>query len=578
MRAMQLLQLALCLPLLLVLLIFIQSSHSTSSQNPNHADLSFINATKEIVSFVQLDIKDLDKETGDFNAKRVREYQLKVIQHFKNVSAQVRQIEKLYLTTLEKSLYNRLMNERCIFVGLHAITEHFKYMDGIDEIEEDTLLIFTETVSQRIFNPFLTRPIDWFYLPLHGLKCNKYDETCQKFNWKLEDLSMIYEIPMNIRCQLRQSPQHIIYSIYKEIALFQLTAYILIEYSMMIQRVSGNGNFITKRNSVRQNYNEITKKALTTLKEVTEKADRLLWRCEPSPHIHNVTYDEVTRLLQGYIENEVDLNTDATCSRTCADYHNATSKSCSDNKFCAQQPKCSGRIHDCQFIDSVLSVCQSPENSTRRYEYIEYGESKSLGKNEKCWRDFNKVKSWKKFLSIDCSYCFCLCDEQSPKSDRYFNLRETLSDVNANKVVTGVRFVKKNRIFHLQIQQGELLPRGLINESTVEWKPVDNYEIGDSNAKEGVDYHTLTYQNRAIDLDEVTKPDDTTFVVTGVRFQVLDGHLNLKVHFSQLDFVKGKLIDPEVNSIWQSNDNDNNRKQNLPTREYWTMLHKGQFR
>ncbi|XP_034101872.1 uncharacterized protein LOC117566450 [Drosophila albomicans] len=330
---------------------------------------------------------------------------------------------------------------------------------------------------------------------------------------------------------------------------------------MTIQKVSGNGNFTTKRNTVRQNYNEITQTALTSLKEVTEKTDRLLWRCDPSPHIHNVTYDEVTRLLQGYIENEVDLNNDGSCRRICSDYYNTTSKSCSDEKFCAQQPKCSGRIHDCLFIDSIQSVCQSPENSTRRYEYVKYGERKYLGKNEKCWRDVNKVQSWKKGFFTECTYCFCLCDEQGPKSDRYFNLRETLSDVNANKVVTGVRFVKRNRIFHLQIQQGELLPRGLINESTVEWKPVDNYEIGDSSVKEGVDYHTLTYQNRAIDLDEVTKPDDTTFVVTGVRFQVLDGHLNLKVHFSQWDFVKGKLIDPEVNSIWQSNDNVYNREQ-----------------
>ncbi|XP_034101870.1 uncharacterized protein LOC117566449 [Drosophila albomicans] len=215
-------------------------------------------------------------------------------------------------------------------------------------------------------------------------------------------------------------------------------AYILIEYSMMIQKVSGNGNFTTKRNSVRQNYNEITQTALASLKEVTEKTDRLLWRCDPSPHIHKVTYDEVTRLLQGYIENEVDLNTDGSCSRTCADYHNTTSKSCSDEKFCAQQPKCSGRIHDCQFIDSIQSVCQSPENSTRRYEYVKYGERKYLGKNEKCWRDVNKVQSWKKWYFTECTYCFCLCDEQRPKSDRYFNLRETLSDVNANKVVTGV--------------------------------------------------------------------------------------------------------------------------------------------
>ncbi|XP_034101869.1 uncharacterized protein LOC117566448 [Drosophila albomicans] len=360
---------------------------------------------------------------------------------------------------------------------------------------------------------------------------------------------------------------YMFYSFYKEITLTELMAYILIEYSMMIQKASGNDNFIIEKNTVRENYNEITKNGINSLKKVLDNTNRHLWRCDPTENIPNVTYDVVTRLLQGYIENEVNLNNGASCFQTCEHYQSTTSKGCFDEEFCTEQPKCSGRIHDCQFVDSVLSVYQSPENSTRRYEYIEYGESKSLGTFSNYWSKLNKVESWNRWIFFECSYCFCLCDEQSPKSDRYFNLRETLSDVNANKVVTGVRFVKRNRIFHLQIQQGELLPRGLINESTVEWKQVDNYEIGDSNAKEGVDYHTLTYQNRAIDLDEVTKPDDTTFVVTGVRFQVLDGHINLKVHFSKLDFLKGELVNPEV-SNWQTKEHVSKRRQmtldNLP--------------
>ncbi|KAH8310639.1 hypothetical protein KR044_002323 [Drosophila immigrans] len=66
--------------------------------------------------------------------------------------------------------------------------------------------------------------------------------------------------------------------------------------------------------------------------------------------------------------------------------------------------------------------------------------------------------------------------------------------------------------------------------------------------------------------------DDTTFVVTGVRFQVLDGHLNLKVHFSKFDFVKGELVEPEINRIWQSEDSSDERpKLNLENLDLPTL-------
>ncbi|XP_062123254.1 uncharacterized protein LOC133836679 [Drosophila sulfurigaster albostrigata] len=131
-------------------------------------------------------------------------------------------------------------------------------------------------------------------------------------------------------------------------------------------------------------------------------------------------------------------------------------------------------------------------------------------------RDVNNVESWRR-LFYKCSYCFCLCDEPGPRSDRYFNLRPVVSDVWDNKVVTGVRFVKKNRIIHLQIQQGQLLPRGAINESTVEWKPIDDYKIDDFNVTEGVDYHAMSYENRRLNLGDITHTY-RTYIVDGVSF------------------------------------------------------------
>ncbi|XP_051858674.1 uncharacterized protein LOC127565202 [Drosophila albomicans] len=225
---------------------------------------------------------------------------------------------------------------------------------------------------------------------------------------------------------------------------------------------------------------------------------------------------------------------------------------CFDKEFCSQQRQCLGRIYNCQLIESDLTVCQSPKKSSRRYEYIQYGNGQRFGKQKNVSRDTNNVDSWRRWIFWKCSYCFCLCDDHQ-NSDRYFNLRETVSDVKANKVMTGVRFVKKNRVFHLQIQEGQILPRGAINQSTVEWKPVDGYKIDDTNIREGVDYHSMNYKSRGLNLDEITYTNDGSFVVTGVRFQATKGRLNLIVLFSNFDFVKGMLIEPESTRKYQSN-------------------------
>ncbi|XP_034671391.1 uncharacterized protein LOC117903453 isoform X2 [Drosophila subobscura] len=355
-------------------------------------------------------------------------------------------------------------------------------------------------------------------------------------------------------CNTQQSAQQFVYSLYADIALTELKAYTMMEFSWMMLRVYGKGNFTQEAELMRTDYERRTERTLKLLKDVMTRADRIVWRCDPKKHVAGVTYDEVTRLLQGYIENEVDLNNEETCRETCSFYQSTRSEGCYKELYCARQPKCSGRLYNCQFVDSDMWVCPSPKNSTRRYEYIEYENGRTLGQRANCVRGTTKVDSWWRYLFWHCSYCFCMCDEQGLKSDRFFNLREAVSDVKRNRVVTGLRFVKKNRIFHLQIQEGELLPRGGINHTTLSWKPVENYNIFDRDVKKGTDYHTLSYESRSIDLDDVDT-DDNSFVVTGVRFRVVGAHLNLEACYSEFDFKTGQLLQPEVNSYWKSNDN-----------------------
>lgn len=120
------------------------------------------------------------------------------------------------------------------------------------------------------------------------------------------------------------------------------------------------------------------------------------------------------------------------------------------------------------------------------------------------------------------------------------------------RVVTGLRFRKVNRIIHLQIQEAQLMPRGNVNPTSVQWQPVSEYKILDRGIRNNVDYYTMAWDKRAIDLDDLKAP--TSHVVTGVRFRIVGKHLNLEMRQTEVNFVTGKLVDPEA-SVWISNDN-----------------------
>lgn len=94
----------------------------------------------------------------------------------------------------------------------------------------------------------------------------------------------------------------------------------------------------------------------------------------------------------------------------------------------------------------------------------------------------------------------------------------------------------------------------MINESTLQWKPVDNYTLNEKGVHNNRDYYTLSYGARSIDLDDI-HTDDNSFVVTGVRFRVVGAHLNLEARLSEFNFETGELINPKENSFWKSNDN-----------------------
>lgn len=73
--------------------------------------------------------------------------------------------------------------------------------------------------------------------------------------------------------------------------------------------------------------------------------------------------------------------------------------------------------------------------------------------------------------------------------------------------------MKLGRVFHLQISEGTLGARGAVTPG--DWVPLQKFDPKDPGVKDGVDYHQLTYERRAIDLDELDSP--AGHILTGVR-------------------------------------------------------------
>ncbi|KAK0086908.1 hypothetical protein PV325_002210 [Microctonus aethiopoides] len=354
-------------------------------------------------------------------------------------------------------------------------------------------------------------------------------------------------------CNEKQSPQQLLFNLYNIIAWTELRGHTMMQFSYTILSLHDKekNEFATERNKTTRDFELRVQDILRAVKVAMAFAPKELWKCDPVKHEAGKTYTELTQLFSGYIVNEVDLNPTNTCRENCGYYSYTKVHSCYDNQYCSQQRRCNGNVLNCQYIDSDMWVCPS-NNKNRRYEYIEYENGKMYGKKNTCSKPTRKVDSWWRWLFWHCSYCMCYCDDYSSSSDRYFNLRDVTSDVENNKVITGLRLVKENQIIHIQIQEGKLLERGMIDNKKISWKPVDNYARTDVGVVNGRDYHTLTWEHRAIDLDDLFADDE--HLLTGVRFRMVGAHLNFEIRVTPFNFTTGLLIKPSEKSKWMSND------------------------
>lgn len=88
-------------------------------------------------------------------------------------------------------------------------------------------------------------------------------------------------------------------------------------------------------------------------------------------------------ILLGYIDHELNFNSESTCTNTCEDYTNAKHIRCEPKTLCAQNRNtdvaiCSGDIRDCKELDSDdVEICFGDED--QRYYYLKYNDGTQYG-------------------------------------------------------------------------------------------------------------------------------------------------------------------------------------------------------
>lgn len=125
------------------------------------------------------------------------------------------------------------------------------------------------------------------------------------------------------------------------------------------------------------------------------------------------------------------------------------------------------------------------------------------------------------------------------------------------RVITGVALRKHNRIFMWRISERPLIAYGQVNtneKNQLDLSAGATFRLTDVGVRESIDYHTLNWQNRSLELDVLEAPKG--HVVTGVRFVLREcGNLALEIKATKFDYTTGRLDLDAASSHWVSNGN-----------------------
>lgn len=146
------------------------------------------------------------------------------------------------------------------------------------------------------------------------------------------------------------------------------------------------GDYTSSGFVLRKDYEKKIIESLQSTQSIFEHADKSFQVCDPDDFVEDENFLQLTRLLQGYIENEINLNSQGSCTQACSDYSLAQSRDeCVKGSICNKQEKCRGNITNCQSMNDDMWICPGGgKNDMRRYGYITYDNGDIMGRPYGC--------------------------------------------------------------------------------------------------------------------------------------------------------------------------------------------------
>lgn len=139
---------------------------------------------------------------------------------------------------------------------------------------------------------------------------------------------------------------------------------------------------------LKHTFTDRFKRIQDLVKQHLAQSSKELWKCDVATHkrktkvlkfglclsltlffsflyLVSTAYTEITNFLQGYVDNEANLNSEGSCTATCMDYVETRHYDCVSGSLCDlaenrhESAKCDGIIRNCDVIDnSDLTICE----------------------------------------------------------------------------------------------------------------------------------------------------------------------------------------------------------------------------
>lgn len=88
---------------------------------------------------------------------------------------------------------------------------------------------------------------------------------------------------------------------------------------------------------------------------------RIVWSCDDFNS--NESYAQLTNFIQGYVDNQINLNPDGSCTSYCTDYKATKNYGCKANTLCSKnyldqnKTRCDGTVRNCDYFGPTFEYC-----------------------------------------------------------------------------------------------------------------------------------------------------------------------------------------------------------------------------